>query len=83
MQYEKVYVGMVLFVDTDGNSKPVALEWTDGARYSISKVIDRRIAPPSHVGSSPTVRYTVLMQGHQKVVYYEKFYNKWFVEKQI
>ena len=83
MQYEKVYVGMVMFTDTDGNTKPVELEWTNGARYSISKVIDRRYAPPSHVGSSPTLRYTVLIQGREQVLYYEKFNNKWFVEKQI
>ena len=83
MQYEKVYVGMFLYTDTDGNVKPVELEWTNGARYSISKVIDRCIAPPKHVGSSPTVRYTVLVEGHKKLVYYEKFSKRWFVEKQI
>ena len=83
MQYKKVYVGMTLHTDTDGNSKPVELEWTNGARYSISKVIDKRFAPPAHVGSSPTVRYTVLIYGREKVLYYEKFSNKWFVEKQI
>ena len=83
MQYEKVYVGMFLYVDTDGNMKPVALEWTNGERYTISKVIDKRSAPPVHVGSMPTVRYNVLVQGREKVVYYEKFSNQWFVEKQV
>ena len=83
MQYKKVYVAITSYTDVDGISKPVELEWTNGARYSISKVIDKRIAPPVHVGSSPTVRYTVLIQGHEKVLYYEKFSNKWFVEKQI
>ena len=83
MQYEKVYVGMVLYTDIDGNTKPVELEWTNGIRYSISKVLDRRIAPPKHVGSSPTIRYTVLVRGREKTVYYEKFSKRWFVEKQI
>ena len=83
MQYEKVYVGMLLYTDTDGITKPVELEWTNGVRYAISKVIDRRIAPPKHVGSSPTVRYTVLVQGHEKQVYFEKFSKRWFVEKQV
>lgn len=83
MQYEKIYVGMVLFVDTEGNSKPVALEWTNGNRYEISKVLDRRYAPPKYVGASPTLRYTVLIQGREKVIYFEKFRNKWFVEKQV
>ncbi len=83
MQYKKVYVGMVLFTDTDGISKPVELEWANGARFSISKVLDKRFAPPQHVGSSPTMRYTVLIQGREKVLYFEKFSNKWFVEKKI
>ena len=83
MSYEKVYVGMVLYTDIDGNTKPIELEWTNGTKYTISKVIDRRIAPPAHVGSSPTVRYTVLVQGREKVIYYEKFSKRWFVEKQI
>lgn len=80
MQYEKIYVGMFLYSDTDGNTKPVEVEWKNGARYSISKVLDRRIALPKHVGSSPTIRYTVLIQGHEKVLYFEKFSKKWFVE---
>ena len=80
MRYEKIYVGMILYVDTDGNVKPVELEWTNGNRYTISKVIDKRAAPPAHVGSAATVRYTVLIQGQEKVVYYEKAFNKWFVE---
>ncbi len=83
MQYEKVYVGMLLHVDTDGNMKPVVLEWVDGSRYPISRVIDKRSAPPAHVGSAPTIRYTVLIQGRERVVYYEKFSNRWFVEKQV
>ncbi|MDE6441909.1 MAG: hypothetical protein K2L12_04035 [Clostridia bacterium] len=83
MQYEKVYVGMYLYVDPDGNEKPIALEWTNGERYPISKVIDKHTAPPAHVGSMPTIRYAVLMQGREKVIYYEKYYNKWFVEKQM
>ena len=82
MSYEKVYVGMLLYTDTDGNTKPVELEWTNGAKYPITRVLDRRTALPLHVGSSPTVRYTVLVQGHEKMVYFEKFSKRWFVEKQ-
>ena len=83
MQYEKVYVGMMLYTDADGNTKPVELEWINGIKYSISKIIERKTAPPKHVGSSPTIRYTVLVQGREKVVYFEKFSKRWFVEKQI
>ncbi len=83
MQYKKVYVGMFLHIDTDGNMKPVALEWMDGTRYPISRVIDKRTAPPAHVGSAPPVRYAVLVQGHEKVIYHETTFKKWFIEKPV
>lgn len=83
MQYEKVYVGMLLHVDMDGNMKPVELEWVDGSRYPISRVIDKRSAPPAHVGSAPTIRYTVLIHGREKVLCFEKTYNRWFVERLV
>lgn len=83
MQFIKVYVGMSLYVDPDGNMKPIALEWTNGARYRISKVLDKRTAPPANVGGILTERYAVIIQGQEKVLYYEKANNRWFVEKQI
>lgn len=83
MQYEKIYVGMYLYVSAEGMTKPVMLEWENGERFSITKVIDKKAAPPRHVGSTPTVRYTVLIQGRERELYYEKFYNKWFVEKML
>ena len=83
MQYEKIYVGMILYVTPDGMMKPVELEWTNGERFTISKVIDKKAAPPRHVGSAPTVRYTVLIQGRERELYFEQFFNKWFVEKMV
>ena len=74
---------MFLHVDPEGNMKPVELEWTNGVKYPISKVLDKRKAPPAHVGSGATIRYAVLMQGREKVIYHDKFSNQWFVEKQI
>ncbi len=83
MEYEKVYVGMYIFTSADGKEKPVCLEWTDGERYNITKVLDKRIAPPAHVGSSMTVRYTVAVNGCERFVYFEKFSKRWFVEKRV
>jgi hypothetical protein len=31
--------------DTDGKTKPLALVWTNGARYEIDRVMDVRRAP--------------------------------------
>lgn len=83
MQYEKVYVGMYIFMSADGEVKPAELVWTDGSRYPITKVTDRRIAPPAHVGGSMTVRFAVEINGRDRVIYFEKFLKRWFVEKRV
>ncbi len=80
-QFVKVYVAVVLRVDSDGRMKPLAIEWEDGRKYDITKVIDKCSAPPRHVGSSPTVRYVVDIAGNRRELYHEG--NRWFVEKLI
>lgn len=82
-RYEKVYVAMILRVDTDGNTKPVEIEWENGVRYLITKIVDVRQAPPRYVGSSQTIRYTVKVAGREKELFYESFSKKWFIEKLI
>lgn len=81
--YEKIYVGMVLHVDADGAMRPVEIEWINGKRYEISKVLDKREAPPQHVGGGLTVRYRILVYGRERELYHEKFANRWFLEKLI
>ena len=80
-QFVKVYVAVVLRVDSDGRMKPLAIEWEDGRKYDITKVIDKCSAPPRHVGSSPTVRYVVDIAGNRRELYHEG--NRCFVEKLI
>ncbi len=79
--YEKVYVAMILRISEDGKMSPLAVEWENGQRYDITKIIDVRQAPPRHVGSSPTVRYTVDIAGSRRELYHEG--ERWFVEKLI
>ena len=79
--YEKVYVAVILRVDEDGKMSPLAIEWEDRRRFDITRVIDVRQAPPRHVGSSPTVRYTVDIAGSRRELYHEG--ERWFVEKLI
>ncbi|MCI8820029.1 MAG: hypothetical protein HFK02_01340 [Clostridia bacterium] len=78
--YKKVYVGVLLHVDSDGNMKPVAIEWENGIRYEISKITDVRQTPPRHVGGMPAMRYTVLVSGYVRELYHETYYRRWFVE---
>lgn len=79
--YEKVYVTVMLRVDRDGYSKPVAIEWANGVKYEITKITDVRQVPPQHVGSMPAMRYTILINGYVRELYHETYYGRWFVEK--
>lgn len=74
---------MILYSDTDGKTVPLEIEWINGNRYPISKVLEKRDAPPRHVGGGITVRYRILVQGRERELYHEKFANRWFMEKLI
>ena len=69
VNYEKVYVSMLLHIDDEGFMKPVAIEWTDGTRYDIDKIIDERNAPPEHTGGVLTRKYKVIIKGREKIIY--------------
>lgn len=74
---------MLLHIDNDGVMKPVAVEWTDGIKYEIDKIIDERNAPPEHTGGVLTRKYRVIIKGKERVIYLDKQTNKWFVEKPL
>lgn len=61
--------------------KPVAIEWTDGTRYGIDKIIDERNAPSEHTGGVLTRKYKIIIKGREKIIYLDKQTNRWFVEK--
>lgn len=83
LRYGKVYISMLLHIDNDGVMKPVAVEWTDGTKYEIDKIIDERNAPPEHTGGVLTRKYRVIIKGKEKIIYLDKQTNKWFVEKPL
>lgn len=83
LRYGKVYISMLLHIDNDGVMKPVAVEWTDGIKYEIDKIIDERNTPPEHTGGVLTRKYRVIIKGKEKIIYLDKQTNKWFVEKPL
>ena len=83
LRYGKVYISMLLHIDNDGVMKPVAVEWTDGTKYEIDKIIDERNAPPEHTGGVLTRKYRVIIKGKETVTYLDKQTNQWFVEKPL
>ncbi len=81
--YEKHYLTMIIRVDTGGNIKPVAIEWEDGRKFSVDKVLSIINAPPVHIGGLPTQKYDVIVEGRRKFLYRECATGKWFVERRI
>lgn len=82
MQYEKVYVGIIARFDPDGGLKPLQIVWVDGQRFAIDRVkfIERA---PSKTGGVLTKRYTVVVEGFEKKLYYEEKLERWFIERKL
>ena len=82
MRYEKIYVEVIVRFLSDGGMRPIELTWKDGSRYIIDKIkfIERA---PAKVSALSTTRYTVVICGVEKYLYFEEFKERWFVEKRI
>lgn len=78
MEKTKVYVDVIAYFTSEGKLIPVCLKWTDGRKYEVDKVLDVRRAASLKAGGVGT-RYTCLIHGQQKHLYYEDNF-KWFVE---
>ncbi len=78
MGERKVYVDVVAEFTQDGCLKPISIRWEDGRIFEIQKVLDVRRAASLKAGGAGT-RYTCLIAGQQKHLFYEDN-NMWFVE---
>lgn len=73
------YVQVTALHDTEGNIKPLSLEWIDGRIFEIDRVLDVRKTVSLKAGGWG-MRYTCRIMGKQ--VYLFCVDGKWFVEKQ-
>ncbi|MBQ8427524.1 MAG: hypothetical protein IJX16_07200 [Clostridia bacterium] len=82
MRYEKVYVGVVAKFSADGGLRPMEIIWKDGQRFTVDRVkyIERA---PSRVGGILTKRYTVIINGFEKQLYFDERGERWFVERKL
>lgn len=80
MRYEKIYVDVTAKFLAEGGLRPTELTWRNGKKYVIDKVrfIDRA---PARVGGLIIKRYTVVIGGQERYLYYDKNLERWFVEK--
>lgn len=82
MAYEKIYVEVVVRFHADGGMRPLEIKWADGERYVVDRVkyVERA---PSRTGALVCKRYTILISGFEKCLYYEEGRERWFVERKI
>lgn len=74
---EKRYVPVVVRFDTEGNLRPLEIDFDEEHRYQVDRVLDVCRAACQTVGGVG-VRYTVRIQGQEKYLWLEK--GRWFVE---
>ena len=79
MSYRKVFVAVVVRISEEGKIKPLEIEWQDGKRFKIERILDERRAS-SNAGSILTVKYKVLINGLEKSLYMQTEDLRWFVE---
>lgn len=73
----KIYVGVTLAVDEEGNIRPLGIRRTDGSFYAIDRLVHRCRAASTKVGGCG-VRYTVEIRGRKAYLFNED--DRWFVE---
>ena len=73
---ERRYVPVIVRFDEEGRMRPLLIEYTDGRKFMIDKVLDVRRAACESAGGVG-VRYTVRVAGQESYLWYEK--DRWFV----
>lgn len=77
---EKVYVAVTARFDLEGTVTPLSIEWTDGKKFEIDKVLDVRRAASLKAGGQG-IRYTIRIGTQKAYLFFEK--TRWFVEGKV
>ena len=72
----KKYVPVLVHFDQEGKMTPVMIEYDEGQKFEIDKIVDVRRAACQSVGGVGD-RYTVRIQGRESYLWFEK--GRWFV----
>ncbi len=79
MHYEKIYLDITVMFTADGKIVPQSFLW-EGESVEIDKVVGNTKAAPLYTGSFLTERYTCLVYGKERFLYFEPRSSRWFVE---
>lgn len=80
MDRVKKYVPVLVHFDQEGKMRPVMIEYDEGQKFEIDKIVDVRRAACQSVGGVGD-RYTVRIQGRESYLWFEK--GRWFVAAKI
>ena len=79
-QREKKYVPVIVRFDENGKLRPLIIEFEDGRKFKIDKILDVCRAACQSVGGVGD-RYTCRIQGKESYLWLEK--GRWFVAAKI
>lgn len=80
MDRAKKYVPVLVHFDQEGKMTPVTIEFDEGKKFEIDKIMDVRRAACQSVGGVGD-RYTVRIQGRDSYLWFEK--GRWFVAAKV
>ena len=75
--HRRAYVKVVVEYDADGHIRPLTVEWEDGRRFEVDRLLDVRRAAATKAGGQG-IRYTVRILGRETYLFEDE--GRWFVE---
>lgn len=79
---EKRYATVVSETTADGLVTPLQIVWSDGRRFRIDRVTDRRQTHSLKTGGVG-MRYTVRVDGTETHLWHDTDQGRWFVEAKV
>lgn len=76
----RVYVKVVAEISPEGAVNPLSVEWEDGRRFAVDRLVDVRRAVATKAGGQG-MRYTVYISGHETYLFEDE--GRWFVEARV
>lgn len=81
MNYQKIYVAVSADFLSCGGMRPKTILWKDGRAFKIDKIKFIERAPCKSGGVLP-IRFTVIIGGNQKYLYFDRDNERFFVERE-
>lgn len=73
----RAYVKVIVEYSPEGKVRPLMVEWEDGRRFEVDRLLDVRQAASTRAGGQG-MRYTVRILGRETYLFEDD--GRWFVE---